>query len=225
MNIALFGATGTIGKRILGEALRRGHDVTAVVRDPSRLAEADLQEMGTEMGTAKSKRGTLRVIEGDILMPDSIAKAAEGQDAVISAYGPRFGDEDELQEATRCLIEGTRRGGARRLIAVGGAGSLEVAPGVRLMDTPEFPEEIRPLARAHNEALALYQASDLGWTVICPPAVIEPGIRTGQFRIGLDRLITDERDQSRITVEDYAVALLDEVEDPQFQGARFTVAY
>ncbi|GJM76124.1 hypothetical protein HMSSN036_83400 [Paenibacillus macerans] len=100
-------------------------------------------------------------------MPDSIAKAAEGQDVVISAYGPRFGDEDELQEATRCLIEGTRRGGARRLIAVGGAGSLEVAPGVRLMDTPEFPEEIRPLARAHNEALALYRASDLDWTVIC----------------------------------------------------------
>lgn len=223
MNIALFGATGTVGKSILAEALRRGHNVTAVVRDPSRLAEADLQETGT--GAAKSKQGTLRVIEGDILMPDSISKAAEGRDVVISAYGPRFGDEDEMQEATRCLIEGTRRGGARRLIAVGGAGSLEVAPGVKLMDTPEFPEEIRPLARAHNEALALYQASDLDWTVICPPAVIEPGIRTGQFRIGLDRLITDERDQSRITIEDYAVALLDEVEDPQFPGARFTVAY
>lgn len=111
------------------------------------------------------------------------------------------------------------------MIVVGGAGGLETESGVQLMDTPEFPEEIRPLARAHEEAYHVYRASDLLWTVLSPAAVIEPGKRTGQFRIGLNRLVTDERDQSHISVEDYAVALLDEAEDPQFPEARFTVAY
>lgn len=222
MKIALIGATGTIGKKIAEEALLRGHDVTAIVRNESRLAVEDETGGGT---VKKGKRGQLRTVAGDILVPDSIARAVEGHDVVISAYGPCFGEEDEMQEATRSLIEGTKRGGVHRLIAVGGAGGLEVAPGVRLMDTAEFPEEILPLARAHGEALAIYMETDLDWTVLSPAAVIEPGKRTGQFRIGLDRLITDERDQSRISIEDYAAALLDEAEDPQFIRARFTVAY
>lgn len=222
MKMVLFGATGTIGKKILAEALRRGHEVTAAVRDKERATEIGLRDI---VSAEDKKDGRLVVAEGDILVPDSIARLAKGQDIVISAYGPRFGDEDELQEATRCLIEGAKRGGVPRLIAVGGAGSLEIESGVRLMDTPEFPEEVLPLARAHNEALEIYRAAELDWTVLSPPAVIEPGKRTGQFRIGMDRLITDERDNSRITVEDYAVALLDEVEDPYYVRARFTVAY
>ncbi|MGG6311616.1 NAD(P)-dependent oxidoreductase [Paenibacillus macerans] len=222
MRILLFGATGTIGKRIAAEALRRGHEVTAAVRDQARAAETGLQDF---VPAGEKQSGRLVLAEGDILVPDSITRLAEGQDVLISAYGPRFGDEDELQEATRCLIEGAKRGRVSRLIAVGGAGSLEVEPGVRLMDTPEFPEEVRPLARAHQEALEIYRASDLDWTVLSPPAVIEPGKRTGMFRVGLDRLVTDERDNSRITVEDYAAALLDEVENPFYLRARFTVAY
>jgi len=222
MKIVLFGATGMIGKRIAAEALQRGHDVTAVVRDPARAAEAGLPDLVP----ADSKRaGHLSLKEGDILVPDSIARLVQGQDLVISAYGPRFGEEDEMLEATRSLIEGVKRGGVRRLISVGGAGGLEVAPGVRLMDTPEFPEEVRPLARAHEEALNLYRASDLEWTVLSPPALIEPGKRTGMFRLGLDRLVVDERDNSRITAEDYAAALLDEAEDPYYIGTRFTVGY
>ncbi|WP_044480305.1 NAD(P)-dependent oxidoreductase [Paenibacillus antibioticophila] len=212
MKIALFGATGTIGKGILEEALRRDHQVVAVLRDPEKPLSKDGHE------------GVIKV-SGDMLMPDSIAAAVEGCDVAISAYGPRFGAESELVEATRSFIEGVQKGGVRRLIAVGGAGGLEVGNGVRLLDTPEFPDEIRPLARAHEDALQVYRASDSAWTVLSPAAVIEPGSRTGQFRIGISQLVKDELDQSRISVEDFAVALLDEVEDPQFYQARFTVGY
>ncbi|GIO86926.1 3-beta hydroxysteroid dehydrogenase [Paenibacillus faecis] len=210
MKIAIFGSTGTIGKAILEEALRRGHEVTAVVRDPGKLTAG---------------REGLQVRTGDILMPDSISAAVKDCDVVISAYGPRFGEESQLSEATRSLIEGVRNGGVRRLIAVGGAGGLEAAPGMKLMETPEFPEEILPLARAHEDAYHIYRDSDIVWTVLSPAAIIEPGKRTGQFRIGMNQLVVDERDQSRISVEDYAVAMLDEAEDPQFVQARFTVAY
>ncbi|WP_055106687.1 NAD(P)-dependent oxidoreductase [Paenibacillus ihumii] len=212
MKIVIYGSTGTIGRAILAEALRRGHEVTAVVRNISKLGQEAEQE-GLHLQT------------GDILIPESIARAVEGKDLVISAYGPRFGEEDELPEAARSLVEGVKRGGVRRLIVVGGAGGLQTETGVQLMDTPEFPEEILPLARAHEEAYQVYKASGLLWTVLSPAAVIEPGKRTGQFRIGINQLITDERDLSRISIEDYAVALLDEAEDPQFPEARFTVAY
>ncbi|MCH1639537.1 NAD(P)H-binding protein [Paenibacillus timonensis] len=222
MKIVLFGATGSIGKRIAAEALHRGHEVTAAVRDRARADEMGLPQL---VPADSKKAGSLVMAEGDILVPDSIARLVQGQDLVISAYGPRFGEEDEMQEATRSLIEGAKRGGVRRLIAVGGAGGLEVAPGVRLMDTPEFPEEVRPLARAHEEALSLYRTLELEWTVLSPPALIEPGKRTGVFRLGLDRLVVDERENSRITAEDYAAALLDEAEDPYYIGARFTVGY
>jgi uncharacterized protein len=212
MKLILFGATGTIGSRIVKEALRRDHDVTMVVRDPDKLADVTSNER-------------LHWVTGDILLPDSVARAVEGHEVVISAFGPRFGEEDELLEAARSLVEGVRDAHIRRLVVVGGAGSLEAAPGVWLMDTPGFPEEVKPLARAHAQAYEIFSQSDLDWTYLSPPAVIEPGERTGMFRIGTHRVILDEMDNSRISVEDYAVALLDEVEDPQFIRDRFTVAY
>lgn len=212
MNILIYGATGMLGRRIVSEALRREHEVTAVVRDAAKVKEL-----------AWGERVHIRT--GDILQPGSVAEAAAGQEIVISAFGPKFGAEDELSEAARSLLEGVKRSGARRLIVVGGAGTLEVSPGLLLMDTPEFPEEIRPLARAHAEAYEIIRKSDVNWTYLSPPAVIEPGERFGSFRIGLDRLVVDELDSSRISAEDFAVALLDEVEDPQFLQQRFTVAY
>src|SRR3954471_872939 len=134
MKIALFGATGTIGAGILKEALARGHQVTALVRDPSKLN-------GTQQ---------LTVVQGDVLDAKSVAAAVKGHDAVISAFGPGLsGDPQMLVHAARALIEGTRNAGVRRLIVVNGAGSLEVAPGVRLVDTPQFPESWRPLGVAH----------------------------------------------------------------------------
>lgn len=199
-----------IGKRIAEEALRRGHQVTAVVRNPDKLSEY------------KEK---MNIVCANAVDPSSIAEAVKGHDAVISAYGPKFGEEEELLEAARALIEGVRRGGVKRLLIVGGAGSLITDSGDALMDTPEFPEELRTLAKAHADAYGIYQESDLEWSYLSPAAIIEPGRRSGQFRIGIDRLVTDESGSSRISVEDYAVAMLDELDDPQFIGTRFTVAY
>jgi putative NADH-flavin reductase len=213
MRIALFGATGTIGRRILDEALRRGHEVTAIVRDPSQVTETNPK---------------LRVVTGDILDSESVAAAVAGHDAVISAYGPGMNrSPDVLVEATRSLIDGLLTADVARLVMVGGAGSLEVAPGIELIDTPEFPEALLPIARAHSDALAVLnaEASELEWTNLSPAALIEPGARTGTFRTGFDRLIVDEHGESRISAEDYAIAILDEVEEPRHIRERFTVGY
>lgn len=212
MKIALIGATGTIGQRILQEALSRGHQVTAIAREPARV---------------KQQHPNLAVAAGDIFDPDSIAAAGRGHDLVISAYGPKFGAGEEhlLVDATRALVEGVKRSAVPRLVMVGGAGSLEVAPGVQLVDTPAFPEFIRPLARAHREALAVLQEADLDWTSLSPAALIEPGERTGTYRTGLDQLVTNEAGESKISAEDYAVALLDEVERPRHIRKRFAVAH
>lgn len=210
MHITIFGASGQVGKAIVREALKRGHGVTAVVRDPAKLTE---------------EHERLKVVTGNILDPASVASVCEGQDAVISAYGPTFGEEQELLEAARSLIEGVRRAGVKRLLIVGGAGSLKTGPDTLLMDAPEFPQELVPLARAHADAYKIYSQSDLDYSYLSPAAVLETGRRTGNFRIGMDMLISDELGDSRISVEDLAAALIDEMEDPYFVRTRFTVAY
>ena len=210
MKVIIFGATGTIGQAIMHEALRRKYEVTAVVRNRFKLNE---------------KHDLLTIVEGDLLKPNSIAELVKGHEVVISAYGPKFGEEQELVEVARALVEGLRKGGVERLVVVGGAGSLMTDEGIPLMETAGFPEEVKPLAMAHQDAYQIYQESDLDWTYLSPASTIEPGRRTGNFRIGTDRLVVDEDGQSRISVEDYAVALLDEVDDPYFSGSRFTVAY
>ncbi|MCL6563730.1 MAG: NAD(P)-dependent oxidoreductase [Firmicutes bacterium] len=213
MQIALWGATGTIGQRILQEALDRGHAVRAAVRDPGRL-------------TVSHPR--LAVVRGDALNPGEVAEAVRGCDAVVSALGPGRGEPAEmLVTLNQRLVEGVRAAAVRRLIVVGGAGSLEVAPGVRLLDTPEFPAGWKAIAQAAADALAWYrrEANDLEWTVMSPAAFIQPGQRTGHYRVGTDQLVTNEQGESRISAEDFAVALLDELERPRFIRRRFTVAY
>ncbi|KAA8752590.1 NAD(P)-dependent oxidoreductase [Paenibacillus sp. UASWS1643] len=210
MKVAIFGATGAIGKMILWELMDRGHEVTAVVRDPSKI------EMVHER---------LRVEQGDLLNPDQVADFAASQEVVVSAYGPKFGGEEEMLEVTRSLIEGVRRAKAGRLVVVGGAGSLLTDSGDRLMDTPGFPEEVKPLAKAHADAYELIEASGIHWTYMSPAATITTGRRTGQFRVGMNRVITDDIGESSISVGDFAAALVDELDDPQFIQARFTVGY
>ncbi|OZB93087.1 NAD(P)-dependent oxidoreductase [Paenibacillus sp. XY044] len=210
MHITIFGASGQVGKAIVHEALKRGHGVTAVVRDPAKLTE---------------QHERLNVVTGNILDPASVTRVCEGQEVVISAYGPTFGEEQELLEAARSLIEGVRRAGVKRLLIVGGAGSLKTGPDTLLMDAPEFPQELVPLARAHADAYHIYSQSDLDYSYLSPAAVLETGRRTGNFRIGMDMLISDELGDSRISVEDLAAALIDEMEDPYFVRTRFTVAY
>jgi putative NADH-flavin reductase len=212
MKIALFGATGMIGERIAKEALARGHQVTAIVRDPARLAVAD---------------NHLRVVGGDVSDAGSVAAAVVGHDVVVSAVGPSAGNGDPqmLLTAAHALVEGLGRAGVKRLLVVGGAGSLDIAPGVRLVDTPNFPAAWKPLALAHADALDVYRAADLDWTFFSPAALIAPGERTGEYRTGTDQLLADAEGNSFISAEDYAVALLAEIEQPQFIRRRFTAAY
>ncbi|HLO52187.1 MAG TPA: NAD(P)-dependent oxidoreductase [Kamptonema sp.] len=216
MKLALFGANGMAGTQISKEALMRGHDLTAIVRDPARYSISG---------------DSLTVVVGNVLDPASVAEIVKGHDAVISAAGPgnAIANNPDLApsilQAAHGLIEGLTRAGVRRLVVVGGAGSLFVAPGVQLVDTPSFPEQYRPASLAHREALGIYKKADLDWTFISPAGMFMPGERTGKFRLGTDQLITDENGESRISAEDFAIALLDEVEKPQYIRRQMTVAY
>lgn len=216
MKIVLFGATGHIGQRVAAEALSRGHEVVGVVRDPDKVASPD-------------PRVTL--VQGDATDASSVAKVARGADAIVSAISPRPNARGRgapsLAAAARALMEGARAAGVRRLISVGGAGSLEVAPGVRLMDAPGFPDAYKGEAREGLESLEAFRADGAGldWTYLSPAAEIGPGPRTGVYRTTGDQFLADAAGHSRISYDDYAVALVDELERRAHVGARFGVAY
>jgi putative NADH-flavin reductase len=208
MKVVLFGASGMIGSRVLQELVDRGHDVTAVVRTPEKITAAGV-----------------RVLEGDVTDESTVASTTKGADAVISAYAPPQGHEEAIVKATRSLVAGMNQAGVKRLIFVGGAGSLEVAPGVRLVDTPKFPEAFKAIALAHCDVLPVLKEADLDWSYLSPAAFIQPGERTGKFRLGGTRLVADDKGESRISAEDYAIALVDELENPTHGRQQFTVAY
>jgi putative NADH-flavin reductase len=213
LRLVLFGAGGMVGSRIAREALARGHHVTAVQRNAGGL---DLD--GRHVMT----------VEGDATDPDSVAALAKGADAVVSAVSPRNPPgADTLPRAARALLAGVRKAGVRRLVVVGGAGSLSVGPSTMLLDSPQFPEAWKPEAREHLEALHVLRREGTGvdWTFVSPPAVFQPGKRTGAYQVGQDALLTAKDGQSRISVEDYAVALVDEVEKGANKGRRMTVAW
>lgn len=216
MHIVLFGATGNIGQRITAEALRRGHRVTGVVRDAGAVTSPD-------------PRVTL--VRGDATDAASVAAVARGADAIVSAISPRPNARGRgapsLSAAARALLAGAREAKVPRLVVVGGAGSLEVAPGVRLMDAPGFPEAYLAEAKEGADSLAVLRAEGAGvdWTFLSPAAEIGPGERTGKYRITGDQFLADASGHSHISYEDYAVALLDELETPKHKGRRFGVAY
>jgi len=211
MKIALFGASGTIGQRIAQEALNRGHEVTAIVRNPSRISISHPH---------------LAITEGNVSDPASVTKVVGGHDAVINAIGPTDGEQAHIVvDAARALIAGLPLAHVDRLVVVGGAGSLEVAPGVLLFDIPDFPKAWQPTARAHAEALDIYRTAGLNWSYFSPAALIQPGQRTGKYRLGTDQLITNDQGDSSISAEDYAIALINEVEQPQYIHRRFTIGY
>ena len=213
MKIALIGATGFIGSGILQEALDRGHQVTAIVRHTEKLPQ----------------HPNLITRRTDVREVQETAAAVAGHDAVISGYSPGRDVADVYQEhiaGYRAIIDGVKESGVKRLLVVGGAGSLEVAPGVQLVDTPEFPEQWKPGSLSAREVLYLLRDEpELEWTFLSPSAMISPGERTGQFRLGADQLLTDADGESRISVEDYAVAMLDELENPKHIRQRFTAGY
>jgi putative NADH-flavin reductase len=210
MDVVVLGASGKIGKAIVQEALKRKHEVTAAVRNPESV-------------TIEHER--LHITTVDILDSASVAAAVGGHEEVISAYGPEAGHENDLLVAAKAIVEGMQMAGLQRLLVVGGAGSLKTESGELLMDTPDFPAEVKPLAEAHAHAYEIYKNTELDYTYTSPAAVVQSGRRTGQFRIGLDRLITDEDGGSIISIEDFAVAMVDEMEEGNFSRTRFTVAY
>ena len=207
MKVVLYGATGNAGSRILQELVSRGHTVTAVARDTSKLPS------------------TVTAKQDDLSNADTIASVIQGADAVISAYSPPPGDTDALLGVTEREIAAVKKAGNIRLIIVGGAASLEVAPGVTLLASGHLPAPWIAIATSHEKALKMVQASDINWTYFSPAAFFEPGERTGKFRLGTDQLITDSKGESRISMEDFAIALVDELEKPAHERGRFTIGY
>jgi putative NADH-flavin reductase len=213
VNIALLGATGFVGSALLNEALDRGHTVSAIVRHPEKLAPRD----------------RLVVKRGDVYDAALLANLIQGQDAVISAFNPGWKDlnlYDDQVRGTASIIAAIKKAGIKRVLWVGGAGGLEVKSGVRVIDSPDLPDWVRPGSLATIEALEqLRKEPELEWSFLAPSAQLQPGIRTGRFRLGTDQLLVDSNGQSRISVQDYAVAMIDELEHPKHIRQRFTVGY
>lgn len=216
MNIALIGATGYTGAAILDELLRRGHQVSALVRDTKRPAP----------------RAGLTPVGADAYDADSVAAAVRGHDAVVSAFNPGWNDPDLYANYLRgstAIAQGVEAAGLRRLLVIGGAGSLFVAPGVQLVDTPEFsaqvPPNIVPGARAARDVLErLRSNTTLDWTFLSPPAMLGQGEPGGAYRVGGEELLMDGERPAGIALEDFALAVADEIDAPRHLGARFTVA-
>jgi len=212
MNIALIGASGFIGSALLAEALARGHSVTAIVTKPEKLTPSP----------------QLRALACDVQDSAALSATLRGHDAVISAFSghAQADTEDYYLRGMRSIIAAANQAKVPRLLVVGGAGSLEVAPGLQLLDTPEFPAMYKPTAEGARKALELLRGEKaLDWTMLSPSAVIAPGERTGKFRLGGDQLLTGADGASKISVQDYAVAMVDELEKPAHSRRRFTAGY
>ncbi|MBN9370162.1 MAG: 3-beta hydroxysteroid dehydrogenase [Hydrogenophaga sp. SCN 70-13] len=213
MKIALIGATGFVGSAVLNELLSRGHAVTALARHPEKFAARD----------------GLAVVRADVLDAAQVAAAVRGHDAIVSAYNPGWSEPriyELFGQGYDAILAGARQAGVKRLLAVGGAGSLEVAPGVQLVDTPEFPAEWKQGALAARDLLTRLRGDTaLDWSFLSPPVLLAPGERTGRYRVGGDQPLPGQGGQpSGISVADLAVAIADEIEKPQHRRRRFTVA-
>jgi putative NADH-flavin reductase len=203
MKVAVIGATGNIGSKIVIELLTRGHDVSGITRHPEQLQP--------------NVKFTAR--RGDVNNDAELTALLAGHDAVISVVKFHLMDPN-------ILIRAIKKAGVKRLLVVGGAGSLEVAPGVQLVDTPDFPEAWKSEALAGRDFLnILRDQRELDWTFLSPSALLEPGERTGEFRLGTDRLLVDGKGESKISIKDYAVAMVNELESPRHSRQRFTVGY
>jgi putative NADH-flavin reductase len=207
MKIVLYGATGNSGQRILQELTKRGHEVTAVARNTSKLPP------------------TVKAVSDDLSNVDSIASVIAGADVVVSAYAPPQDNTDAIVGVTERQIAAVKKAGVSRLIVVGGAGLLEVAPGVSLIASGYLPEAYLPIATSHEKALGILNGSDVNWTYFSPAGFFEPGQRTGKFRLGTTNLIANEKGDSRISFEDYALALVDEIEKPAHERGQLSIGY
>lgn len=214
-NVLLIGATGFVGTAILNELVNRGHRVTAVVRDVEKLA---------------GKKG-IEAVKADVADVDAIAKLAEGKDAIISSYNPGWANPDIARLTTENypkIVEAAKKSGVKRLLIVGGAGTLFCAPGLRVVDSGAIPEEIMGAVRALGDFYlnSLMNEQDIDWVFFSPAGTFDAeGKRTGKFRLGKDDLIVDAEGNSHISVEDYAFAMIDELEKEEHHKERFTIGY
>lgn len=214
MKLAIIGASGFVGINVLTEALQRGHSVTAIVRNADKITIT---------------HPALTVAAADATNPDELAPLLAGQDAVVSSFNAGWTNPnlyDAFLTGSKAIEAGVEKAGVSRLLVIGGAGSLEVAPGVQLVDTPQFPADYKAGATAARDYLThLRQNTTLDWTFLSPAIELVPGEPTGMFRLGTDQPVFDAQHHSRISVGDLAVAILDELEKPQFIRRRFTAAY
>jgi putative NADH-flavin reductase len=214
MKIAIIGATGYVGSAVLTEALHRGHDVTAIARNTDKIT---------------TKNPKLKVVSADIDDSDNLAKILAGHDAIVSAFNAGLTNPNlynDFIKGSETIQNATKLAGVKRFLIVGGAGSLEIAPGLQLVDSPEFPKEWKTGATAARDYLNIIKKErDLDWTFLSPAIELHPGKRTGVFRLGTDQPVFDEKNQGKISVEDLAVAIIDELEQNRFIKRRFTVGY
>jgi putative NADH-flavin reductase len=217
MKIALIGASGFVGTALLNEALKRGHEVTAISRHPEKIGE---------------KNSKLTVKKGDAFNVSEIKELVKGHDIVVSAYNPGWTNPniyDDFLKASQAIQQAVKESGVKRFLIIGGAGSLEVAPGVQLIDTPQFPAEYKAGASAARDYLAIIKKeNDLDWTFFSPAIEMHHGIttgRTGKYRLGTDNPVFNNENRSIHSVEDLSVAVIDEVENKKFIRKRFTAAY
>lgn len=213
--VALIGASGFIGSQLVKELLSRGYQVTAIVRSADKIKNDDKN---------------LKVVSADIFDTDKLAEVLKNNDAVISAYNPGWTNPniyDDTIKGYQSIIEAVKKAGIKRLQAVGGAGSLLVAPGKTVVDSGAIPDEILPGVKALALVLKdqFLPEKELDWVFFSPAGTIEPGERTGKYRLGLDNLITDDQGNSKISVQDYAKAMVDELENPKHHQQRFTIGY
>ncbi|WP_303849921.1 NAD(P)-dependent oxidoreductase [Apibacter mensalis] len=213
--VALIGASGFIGSQLVKELLSRGYQVTAIVRSADKIKNDDKN---------------LKVVSADVFDTDKLAEVLKDNDAVISAYNPGWTNPniyDDTIKGYQSIIEAVKKAGIKRLQAVGGAGSLLVAPGKTVVDSGAIPDEILPGVKALALVLKdqFLPEKELDWVFFSPAGTIEPGERTGKYRLGLDNLITDDQGNSKISVQDYAKAMVDELENPKHHQQRFTIGY
>lgn len=209
MQVVVYGATGRAGSCIVQELLRRGHEVTGGARSA---------ELPRSSGVARWRTDDLSDV-------GHTAQVIRGADAVISAYAPPREATDELVGVCERLAEAVEQANVPRLLVVGGAGVLKVAPGITLIQSGKLPPEWVPIAVSHEKALAALRSTKIDWTYVSPAAMFEPGKRTGRYRVSKDTLLSDAEGRSQISMEDYAIALVDELEEPRHQRDSFAVAW
>nr|WP_295928603.1 NAD(P)H-binding protein [uncultured Dyadobacter sp.] len=216
MKIALIGATGFVGTQVLKELVSRGHEVTAIARNIQNI------DTSSELVTAHAS---------DVLNIDEVAAAVTGHDAVISTYNAGWTNPNiynDFLAGAKAIQAGVKQAGVKRFLTVGGAGSLEIKPGLQLVDSPNFPEEYKAGATAARDYLNFLKTeTELDWTFLSPAIEMHQGtsgVRTGQYRTSLDTPVFDEHHRSVLSVEDTAVAIVDEIEQNNFVKKRFTAA-